>query len=59
MFKIPKFVWVYLPRGLEGENLITKLGFENIKHYASESGFELRVVDRENYKNWLTQAQTE
>ena len=55
---MPKFVWLYLSRPANEENYVTQRGIENIKWYSQQSGFELRIVGRDNYGLWLNTDET-
>ena len=57
-FVVPKFVWLYLSRPANEENYVTQRGIENIKWYSQQSGFELRIVGRDNYGLWLNTDET-
>jgi hypothetical protein len=44
---------------IANESYLSRLAFENIKHYTAQSKFSLRIVDKDSYKKWLNETKVE
>jgi len=54
VFRIPKYIWVYSNTPVEKETLINQCKMANKIAFASESGFKLQIVNKNNFDAWLT-----
>ena len=52
---LPKKVWVIWDTGIKNSRATNQLSVENMRKKAKESGFELTVIDKINFKNYVKQ----
>jgi hypothetical protein len=50
-FVIPKKLWVYIPTD---NSYFGQLTLDNNKHFGKESGFEVTIVNRSNFRSYLS-----
>ena len=52
---MPKKVWVIWDTGIKNSRATNQLSVDNMRKKAKESGFELTVVDKINFKDYVEQ----